>query len=72
MTAYTAWHNASTARQDFFFEHSNNWTDEVAVTYRALADEADRLFLVWRVESTDCTLEEVEAAINERIHSARD
>ena len=72
MTAYTAWNNASAARQDFFFVNSNNWTEEVAVTYRALADEADRLFDVWKAEATGLNVAEVAVATNDAIHSARD
>ena len=72
MTAYTAWSEASKARQDFYTANVNNWTNDVAKVYTRMCLDCDRLFLDWRVESTNRTLEEVEAAINDSIHSSRD
>ena len=67
-----AWRQASAAAMDFWNKHSANWSDQVDAQYRALADARDRLFVKRQAILSGRSASQVEASINDNIHSARD
>ena len=74
MTAalYTAWLEASHARQDFWSAHQGSWSEEVGKKYRELAVESDRLWAEYAAAARGRSVAQVEAEICAAIHSARD
>jgi hypothetical protein len=69
---YAAWRKAILVRSDFFFAHENAWTAEINLQYRILSNRVDRLWAEYLAARTGRTPEQVEASINDAIHSARD
>ena len=71
-TLYTAWREATEARMAFYNANVDNWTAEVAVTYRELAENAGRLYYDYLASATGRPSGLLSQEINDRIHSARD
>ena len=69
---YAAWREASTTRLDFYSANEKAWTAEINLQYRILSNRADRLWAEYLAARTGRTPEQVEASINDAIHSARD
>jgi hypothetical protein len=71
-SAYSAWLNASHECTAFYKENLGNWTEKVSTKYHSLRETSDRLYAEWLAASTGQSVAEVECAINDSIHSARD
>jgi hypothetical protein len=69
---YVSWRKAILVRSDFFFAHESAWTPEINLQYRILSNRADRLWAEYLAARTGRTPEQIEASINDAIHSARD
>ena len=69
---FETWRKASNECSAFHVKHEKAWTPEINHVYAELHDKSEKAWVRYVAARTNSTLEEVEAAINESMHSRYD